>query len=71
VELTFQPGANGQCTSITIVNDSILENDENVLVELTTSDEAVVLNPTSATITITTTLIQMVSGVSFFDRLWH
>jgi len=52
VELTFQPGANGQCTSITIVNDSILENDENVLVELTTSDEAVVLNPTSATITI-------------------
>ena len=52
VVLTFQPGTNGQCTSIAIVNDSILENDEDLLVELTTSDEAVALNPSSATITI-------------------
>jgi len=52
VVLTFQPGTNGQCTSITIVNDSILENDENLLVELTTSDEVVALIPSSATITI-------------------
>ena len=52
VELTFLPGVNSSCTSITIANDDILENDETLLVQLTTTDEAIALNPSSATITI-------------------
>ena len=52
VELTFQRGVNSRCTSITIANDPILENDETLLVLLTTTDEAIALNPSSATITI-------------------
>ena len=52
IELTFQPGTSSQCASVIVNDDSTLENNEIFLVELTTADEAVQLNPTSANITI-------------------
>lgn len=52
MELTFQPGTSSQCASVIVNDDSTLENNEFFLVELTTADEAVRLNPGSANITI-------------------
>ena len=52
MELTFQPGTSSQCASVIVNDDSTLENNEIFLVELTTADEAVQLNPSSADITI-------------------
>ena len=52
MELTFQPGTNSQCARVIVNDDSILENNEFLSVELTTADEAVQLNPSSANITI-------------------
>ena len=52
MELTIVAGADQQCTSISISDDPILENDELFSVELNTSDQAVTLHPSSANITI-------------------
>ena len=52
MELTFQSGTSSQCARVIVNDDSILENNEFLSVELTTADEAVQLNPSSANITI-------------------
>ena len=41
-----------QCVSITIINDSILEDDEFFLVEINTTDNAVILNQSITSVTI-------------------
>ena len=52
MELTFLQGISQQCASISISDDSILENDELFSVQLTTTNQAVTLSPSSAIITI-------------------
>ena len=52
MELTIVAGTDQQCTSISISDDPILENDELFLVQLNTTDQAVTLRPSSANITI-------------------
>ena len=52
-QLFFQPdGIHVQCVNITIVSDSILENNESFLANLTTDDAAVILSPSMATLAI-------------------
>lgn len=41
-----------QCAGIPLVDDSIRENDETFFVMLSSSDGAVVINPSAATVTI-------------------
>ena len=50
--LTFTSGTSEQCAHISILEDSILENPENFLVHLATSDEDVKLQYNYSTITI-------------------
>jgi len=52
MELTFLPGAAERCASISISNDTILEDDELFSVQLDTTDQAVTLSPGSANVTI-------------------
>ena len=52
MELTIVAGADQQCTSISISDDPILENDELFSVHLNTTDEAVTLRPISANVSI-------------------
>ena len=52
-QLSYEPdGIPVQCVNISIVGDSILENNEFFLVNLTTEDSAVILSPSKATINI-------------------
>ena len=51
-QLTFQPGETELCIQITIIDDVILEDNETFSVGLITTDQAVILNPSSATVTI-------------------
>ena len=49
----FMPGVNVSCTSgINIIDDSILENNETFTAVLSTEDLDVLIDPTSATVTI-------------------
>ena len=51
--IIFGPGMTGpQCQSISIIDDSILENDEVFVVSLSTMDQNVILNPSNTTVTI-------------------
>ena len=52
VQLSFQPGESEMCTAISITNDAILEDSETFSVQLNTTDQAVILNPSSSTVTI-------------------
>jgi len=52
MELVFEQGTARQCASISISDDAILENNELFSVQLTTTDQAVMLSPSSATVTI-------------------
>ena len=52
MDLTFLQGISQQCANIAISDDAILENDELFAVQLTTTDQAVTLSPSSATVTI-------------------
>ena len=52
MELTFLQGTSQQCANISISDDAILENNEFFSVQLTTTDQAVTLSPSSATVTI-------------------
>lgn len=51
-QLTFQPGEIELCIQITIIDDVILEDNEMLSVELSTTDQAVLINSSSATVTI-------------------
>jgi len=51
-QLSFQPGGTELCTAINIINDVILEDSETFSVQLTATDQAVILNPSSATVSI-------------------
>ena len=64
MELTIVAGTDQQCTSISISDDPILENDELFSVVLNTTDQAVTLRPSSANITI-----EDDDGKSFYR--WH
>ena len=52
MELTIVAGADQQCTSISISDDPILENNELFSAQLNTTDQAVTLRPSTANITI-------------------
>ena len=52
VELQFQPESTTVCVAIPISEDLRLENNEMFSVELDTTDQAVVLNPRVAIVTI-------------------
>ena len=54
MEVTFEPSMSTdvQCVSIAINSDGVLEEDETLTVSLTPTDEAVVINTISTTITI-------------------
>ena len=52
MELTLVAGTDQQCTSISISDDPILENDEFFSVVLNTTDQTVTLRPSTANITI-------------------
>ena len=54
MEVTFEPSMSTdvQCVSIAINSDGVLEEDETLIVSLTPTDEAVVINTISTTITI-------------------
>ena len=64
MELTIVAGTDQQCTSISISDDPILENDEFFSVVLNTTDQAVTLRPSAANITIKDD-----DGKSFYS--WH
>ena len=64
MELTIVAGTDQQCTSISISDDPILENDELFSVVLNTTDQAVTLRPSVANITI-----EDDDGKSFYS--WH
>ena len=51
-QLTFQATVTQQCSSISIVDDTILENDEVFSVQLSTLDPDVNLTPSTATVTV-------------------
>ena len=51
-QLTFQATVTLQCSSISIMDDTILENDEVFSVQLSTLDPDVNLTPSTATVTI-------------------
>ena len=51
--IIFSPGMTGpQCQSISITNDSILENDDVFVVALSTTDQDIILNPSTTSVTI-------------------
>ena len=51
--IIFSPGMTGpQCRSISITDDSILENDEVFVLALSTTDQDVNLNPSITSVTI-------------------
>lgn len=52
IELEFQPASTRACGNISILEDSRLENSETFSVELNTTDQAVVLNPMMAIVSI-------------------
>ena len=51
-QLSFQPGESEQCTAINVTDDVILEDSETFSVQLNTTDQAVLFNSSSATVTI-------------------
>ena len=51
-QLSFQPGTTQLCAPINITDDAILEDSETFSVQLNTTDQAVILDPISSTITI-------------------
>ena len=51
--LTFQPGSVLRCTTISVTNDSILEEDETLLLSLQSSDSTVLISITAGTTTVT------------------
>ena len=51
--LTFQPGSVLSCTTISVTNDPILEEDETLLLSLQSSDSAVLISITAGTTTVT------------------
>ncbi len=52
--MTFEPGVGTllECESISIINDTILEDSEQFSVTLTTLDVDVTIRPSTATVTI-------------------
>ena len=51
--IKFTPGMTGpQCQSIAITDDSILENDEMFVVSLSTTDQDIIRNPSTTSVTI-------------------
>ena len=54
-QLTFQPSQADvpQCEDVPLQEDTILETNESFTVELSTTDPVVILDPQSATVTIT------------------
>ena len=53
IELLFQPMSTRVCGTISILEDPQLEDSETFSVELNTTDQAVVLNPSMAIVSIT------------------
>ena len=51
-DLTFNSGTTNQTVMIPIVGDNVVESTESFSVSLTTGDSAVMLNPSTATVTI-------------------
>ena len=68
--IIISPGMTGaQCQSFAITDDSILENAELLVVELSTMDQDVILNPSTTSVTILdddgNVLVKMSLGLVF------
>ena len=50
--LTFRTGLRRVCTSLPIINDALLEDDESFYIMLTTADPLVLLNPRQGSVVI-------------------
>ena len=51
-DLTFNAATSSQTVTISILEDSLVEGSETVIVTLTSADPAVILNPSTASVTI-------------------
>ena len=51
-DLTFDAATSSQTVTIPILDDDIVEDSETIIVTLTSTDPAAILNPSSATVTI-------------------
>ena len=51
-DLTFNTATSSQTVTITILEDIIVEGSESIIVNITSADPAVILNPPSASVTI-------------------
>ena len=52
VDLTFNSGTTTQTVMIPIIGDNMVENTESFTVSLTSADSAVILNPSTTTVTV-------------------
>ena len=51
-DLTFDAATSYEAVTISILEDSLVEGSETVIVTLTSADPAVILNPSTASVTI-------------------
>ena len=51
-DLTFDAATSSETVTISILEDSLFEGSETVIVTLTSADPAVILNPSTASVTI-------------------
>ena len=51
-DLTFNAATSSQTVTVSILEDSLVEGSETVIVTLTSADPAVILNPSTASVTI-------------------
>ena len=51
-DLTFNTTTSSQTVTIPILEENIVEGSENIIVTLTSTDSAAILNPQSASVTI-------------------
>ena len=72
-QLSFQPGTgeSEMCTAINITDDAILEDSETFSVQLNTTDQAVLFNSISATVTILDNDSESGSISYQFNHLFH
>ena len=52
MDLTFNSGTTNQTVMIPIIGDNVVESTESFTVSLTSADSAVILNPSTTTVTI-------------------
>ena len=70
VEISFNSSVATQCQIIPVISDVILENDETFLINLNASDPDVLLENSTATITITNDDRKLFGVMLFYYYCW-